>query len=86
MVKIFCGNGDIIPPGYDQLGTRYECLKKGFGAGMYKSRVQKQIPTESVGIPWLIIGISAVILVVIFVFFYKRTKEKDKELKYGRAR
>jgi hypothetical protein len=84
MVKIFCGNGNIIPPGYDQLGTRYECLKKGFGAGMYKSRVQTQIPSESVGIPWLIIGISAIVLVVIFVS-YKRTKEKDEELKYGRA-
>jgi hypothetical protein len=37
MAKIFCGNGNIAPPGYDALGTRYECLRKGFGAGKYSS-------------------------------------------------
>lgn len=33
---IFCGNGDILPSGYDRLGNNGECLRKGFGAGKSK--------------------------------------------------
>ena len=29
----YCGDKEIIPPGYTRRGTRYECLKKGFGTG-----------------------------------------------------
>ena len=32
--KIFCGKKSPIPPGYSRRGNQYECLKKGFGAGM----------------------------------------------------
>lgn len=41
MPEIFCGNGDVVPPGYDLLGTRYECLRKGFGAGRFSSKSYK---------------------------------------------
>jgi len=77
MVKIFCGNGDIVPPGYDQLGTRYQCLQKGFGAGLYKSRAPS--------VPWWGIAGLLVLLVLVLVVVYKRTKEKHQRLKYGRT-
>lgn len=79
MVKIFCGNGDVVPAGYDQLGTRYQCLQKGFGAGLHKS---SGAHSSQPSIVWLIIGIVGIILILVFC---KRTKEKDRKLKYGRA-
>lgn len=38
MPRIFCGNGRAVPAGYDALGTRYACLRKGFGAGRASAR------------------------------------------------
>ena len=31
--KVYCGNNDILPIGYNRFGKRFECLKKGFGVG-----------------------------------------------------
>ena len=39
--KIYCGNQEQKPNGYDKLGTRYDCLRKGFGAAMYKVPIEK---------------------------------------------
>jgi hypothetical protein len=43
-VKVFCGNGNILPQNKDRLGTRGECLRKGFAVG------QKQKYTRDGGI------------------------------------
>lgn len=32
--EIYCGDNPVLPEGYDTMGTRYRCLKKGIGAGM----------------------------------------------------
>ena len=32
--KIYCGNKERIPSDYSRAGNQYECLRKGFGAGM----------------------------------------------------
>jgi hypothetical protein len=32
-IKIFCGNGNILPQNKDRFGTRDECLRKGFAVG-----------------------------------------------------
>jgi hypothetical protein len=32
--KIFCGN-KTLPDGYDRSGTRFECLKRGYGVCLY---------------------------------------------------
>ncbi|CCV02341.1 hypothetical protein IIV30_146R [Invertebrate iridescent virus 30] len=32
-VKIFCGNGNVLPQNKDRFGTRDECLRKGFAVG-----------------------------------------------------
>lgn len=31
--RVYCGNRVNIPEGYIRAGTKYECLRKGFGAG-----------------------------------------------------
>ena len=31
--KIFCGNGNILPIGYDKLGSRLICVQRGYGIG-----------------------------------------------------
>lgn len=40
--RIYCGNSNILPPGYDRFGTRFQCLRKGYGAALlapeYKRR------------------------------------------------
>lgn len=33
--KIYCGLEEDLPEGYDRMGNRYECMRKGFGAGVY---------------------------------------------------
>jgi hypothetical protein len=35
--KVYCGMKDSLPENkdYDRYGTRYECLKKGVGVGLY---------------------------------------------------
>lgn len=32
--KIYCGDKDRLPQNYERKGTTYECLKKGYGAGL----------------------------------------------------
>jgi hypothetical protein len=34
----YCGPKSVVPPGYDSMGSRYTCLKKGFGAGKYTEK------------------------------------------------
>jgi hypothetical protein len=36
--KFYCGNKKKHPTGYSRVGTRYECMKKGFGAGSYSEK------------------------------------------------
>jgi hypothetical protein len=33
--KIYCGNKQELPPGYERFGLRNECLKRGFGRCMF---------------------------------------------------
>jgi hypothetical protein len=33
--RIWCGRSDTLPAGYDEIGTSYNCLRKGVGVGKY---------------------------------------------------
>lgn len=33
--RIWCGLNDNLPDGYDKVGNRFECMKKGVGVGIY---------------------------------------------------
>ncbi len=35
---MYCGDKKELPVGYDIFGSSYNCLRKGFGAGMYSER------------------------------------------------
>lgn len=39
----YCGTAKKVPVGYEKHGTRYECLRRGFGAGMY-SQIKNTFP------------------------------------------
>jgi len=39
--KVYCGTRDL-PDDYDRYGSRYECLRKGVGVGMYKEREERK--------------------------------------------
>ena len=42
-LPIYCGLQNPIPNGYSRAGNPYECLKKGFGAGMYSVFSENEI-------------------------------------------
>ncbi len=48
--KVWCGNADQIPSSrkkhYKKVGSRYECLKQGFGAGSHIER-SNNLPKNS---------------------------------------
>ena len=72
--SIFCGI-KALPRNYGRYGNRYECLKRGFGAGMYRN--EKNYPYRKCGI-FIII---TVIGIMIYNYYnnYKKEKEKEKE-------
>jgi hypothetical protein len=35
--KLYCGNSEELPKGYKRFGTRFECLKKGYGSALVYS-------------------------------------------------
>ena len=39
--EIYCGSDATLPDGYDQMGTRHRCLKKGIGTGMVLPNEQR---------------------------------------------
>lgn len=41
--KIYCGNRDDAPDGYDRLGSRAECLRKGYGAALVFSSEEQRL-------------------------------------------
>ncbi len=43
--KFYCGDHDDVPNEYTRRGSRLECLRRGFGAGMY-SEINKHKPEE----------------------------------------
>lgn len=35
--RIYCGDSDDLPKGYSRFGSRFECLKKGYGSALIYS-------------------------------------------------
>ena len=40
--RLYCGNKNPVPPGYAGYDTRFSCLRKGVGIGLYKIRRDAQ--------------------------------------------
>ena len=55
MKSIWCGNADKIPDPnkYSHIGSRSECMRKGFGAGMSIERKKHISPTSLQNIPYI---------------------------------
>lgn len=70
--RIFCGNGRAVPPGYTALGTRYECLRRGFGTGLHARRTSF---VTTLG--WLGLGIVAVVVAVWIYNRHLRSRKRD---------
>lgn len=71
--SIFCGMKQL-PQGYGRYGSRYECLRRGFGAGM--NRNEKTYPLKK-----YVIIILIVILCIMLYNWYrskKQTTESEK--------
>ena len=49
--KIYCGDKNYLPSSeYKRFGSRQECLRSGFGAGMYSERdkIKKQLKSKKI--------------------------------------
>jgi hypothetical protein len=42
MERLYCGDKETLPPGYTGYATRFRCLRKGVGIGLYKIRNQQR--------------------------------------------
>lgn len=71
MPAIFCGNGDTLPAGYGTFGTRYECLRKGFGAGL---------SARSTLVPLLVFVLVCLVVVCVLALVIKY---KDEDAEYN---
>jgi hypothetical protein len=67
--SIFCGIKKL-PTGYTRYGNRYECLKRGFGAGKYINEIT--YPFRKFGFYIVIISIG-----IICYQFYKNNNKDD---------
>lgn len=74
--SIFCGVKQL-PQGYGRYGNRYECLRRGFGAGMNKN--ENTYPLKK-----YVIVILIVIFCIMLYNWYKSKKQmienKDKKI------
>lgn len=61
--SIYCGT-KRIPAGYGRYGSRYECLRRGFGAGMYRN--ETTYPYRKWGLV-LLITIALIVLYRILI-------------------
>lgn len=60
-MRVYCGTKLHLPEGYDMFGTPYECLKKGFGVGMYKNKKSSNI--------WLYLFIAVLLCLTALVMY-----------------
>ncbi len=44
--KIYCGNQEQLPEGYTEFGSRYTCLKRGVGIGLYAIPKERQFKRD----------------------------------------
>lgn len=35
--EIYCGDSHTLPPDYDKFGSRFSCLKKGYGSALFNA-------------------------------------------------
>ena len=70
--SIFCGMKQL-PQGYGRYGSRYECLRRGFGAGM--NRNEKTYPFKK-----YIIVILVIILCILLYTWYKNKKHSTEKI------
>lgn len=75
--KIYCGNGDNLPDGYDRLGNLSQCLQKGVAIGKRRRALDGDgnINTNNNIIRNLFYGkvkyfLIFILLIVIFLLFY----------------
>lgn len=75
MPRLYCGNREPLPEGYDGYDSRYNCLRKGVGIGLYK--IQQPPPPNGIRtpsfwtkVPWyiyLLIALSIIILIILII-------------------
>lgn len=82
MERLYCGDKQVLPQGYTGFATRYTCLRKGVGIGLYKIRDKNgngstRIPQRAARpwyqiMPWWVWGliITTGLLTIIFLVLF----------------
>lgn len=79
MERFYCGNKNPVPPGYAGYDTRWNCLRKGVGVGLYRLRQGKSIPSAINdkyppgfftwrNLPWYVWILLTVLFIALIVF------------------
>lgn len=99
--RLYCGNQEVLPPGYDGFGTRYSCLRSGVGVGLYKLADQarriepRQLPAR-LPVPrrrrrtWLYVLIISGVLILLailglVIYLIVKKKKRDDEKKKNQS-
>lgn len=75
---VFCGNSELVPAGYDALGTRFQCLRKGYGAGKH-NQIREGYTRMLVGLVVVSVSITLIMYLVYMAWDLENTRKDDNE-------
>jgi len=75
---VFCGNSESVPAGYDALGTRFQCLRKGYGAGKH-NQIREGYTRMLAGLVVVSVSITVIMYLVYMAWDLENTQKDDDE-------
>lgn len=92
--KKYCGDKQQLPQGYTSFDTRYNCLRRGFGACLYSGNKGTRIGNNnrrngtiitfeiivamSITFIFLILNLILLIIIIIIAYLKKKKSKKDE--------
>lgn len=65
--RLYCGDKAVLPAGYTGFGSRFRCLQKGVGVGLYAIRRVPSRRTWYRVVPWYVWVLGAVLFLLVIV-------------------
>jgi hypothetical protein len=77
--RLYCGDKAPLPPGYGGYDTRFNCLRKGVGIGLYRIRNGNGPPLTVNNnalsfwrrVPWWVWAVLLLLLVILLVLLVR---------------
>ncbi len=78
-MRIYCGTKPL-PAAYDVAGTPYQCLKKGFGAGLHSTRKQGAVYMYILGLVVAVVVTSGLVFGLWYIMAAKKNINEEQPL------